>query len=398
MALAVSDIFEDGGTLLAEAGTGIGKTLAYLVPAILSRHRVLISTGTKNLQDQIYYKDLPALHEVLGVPFTATYMKGRANYLCLHHFADLVERDEPRTPVERAYLDTLTQWVDQTDTGDRSEIEDLPDDVPLWNDIAATSENCIGSDCARYDDCFITRMRQRAMESDLVVVNHHLLCTDAAVRHGAYGEVIPSCAYMIIDEAHQLEDVATQYFGLSVSSYRLDELARDAHRVAPVNSDTDPLLIARIRQAVDVARDHARSFFNSLLRLCAAGTRLRANADVLAPAADIAVDLIEALTNLETLLVEIENASTETLALARRTVEIRDQLKFLLDASDSDFVYFLESRGRAVFLRALPIDVSAIVRDRLLHRNAGTILTSATLTVDGSFTYIRDRLGLDDAL
>ena len=398
MALAVSDIFEDGGTLLAEAGTGIGKTLAYLVPAILSRHRVLVSTGTKNLQDQIYYKDLPTLHDVLGVPFTATYMKGRGNYLCLHHFADLVERDEARTPVERAYLDTLTQWVDQTETGDRSEIEDFPDDLPLWNEIAATSENCIGTECARYDDCFITRMRQRAMESDLVVVNHHLLCADAAVRHSAYGEVIPACAYMIIDEAHQLEDVATQYFGLSVSSYQLDELARDAIRISALTPDTDLLLIGRIRQTVDATRNHARAFFNSLLQLCASGARMRANAEMLAPAADMAVDLIGALSDLETLLVGIENASTEMLALARRTVEIRDQLTFLLNASDSDFVYFLESRGRAVFLRALPIDVSAIVRDRLLHRNAGTILTSATLTVDGSFTYMRNRLGLDDAL
>ena len=398
MAACVSDIFEDGGILLAEAGTGTGKTLAYLVPAILSRHRVLISTGTKNLQDQIYYKDLPALQQALDVPFTATYMKGRGNYLCLLRFADISDSDEPRTPVERAYLGTLSQWVEQTDTGDRSEIEDLPDDVPLWSEIAATSENCIGAECTRYDDCFITRMRQRAMESDLVVVNHHLLCADAAVRQSAYGEVIPTCTYMIIDEAHQLEDVATQYFGLSVSSYRLDELARDAHRIVALNHEADPLLTGNVRQAVDETRDHARTFFGSLLRLGTTGDRTRVTAETLAPAAADVGNLLTALSDLEGTLLGIPNASEETLALARRAVEIRDQLKFLLGASGGDFVYFLEVRGRAVFLRASPIDVSAIVRDHLLQRNAGTVLTSATLTVDGSFTYMRNRLGLDDAL
>ena len=398
MAACVSDIFEDGGILLAEAGTGTGKTLAYLVPAILSRHRVLISTGTKNLQDQIYYKDLPALQQALDVPFTATYMKGRGNYLCLHRFADISESDEPRTPVERAYLDTLSQWVEQTDTGDRSEVEDLPDDVPLWSEIAATSENCIGAECARYDDCFITRMRQRATESDLVVVNHHLLCADAAVRQSAYGEVIPTCAYMIIDEAHQLEDVATQYFGLSVSSYRLEDLARDAHRIVALNPEADPLLTGDVRQAIDKTRDHARTFFSSLLRLGTTGDRTRVTTETLAPAASEVGDLLAALSDLEGTLLGIPNASEETLALARRAIEIRDQVKFLLSASDSDFVYFLEVRGRAVFLRASPIDVSAIVRNHLLQRNAGTVLTSATLTVDGSFTYMRNRLGLDDAL
>ena len=398
MAASVSDIFEDGGVLLAEAGTGTGKTLAYLVPAILSGHRVLVSTGTKNLQDQIYYKDLPALQRALDVPFTATYMKGRGNYLCLHRFSDIVQGDEPRTPVERAYLTTLNQWAEQTDTGDRSEVEDLPDDIPLWNEIAATSENCIGSECARHDDCFITRMRQRAIESDLVVVNHHLLCADAAVRQSSYGEVIPTCTYMIIDEAHQLEDVATQYFGISVSNYRLDELARDAHRTVASVRAADPLVIGEVHRVIDATRDHARAFFGSLLRLRVTGDRTRVTTETLVPAAGPAGDLLAALSDLESTLVGIDNASEEILALSRRAIEIRDQVKFLLGASDSDFVYFLETRGRGVFLRASPIDVSTIVRDHLLQRNTGTILTSATLTVEGSFTYMRNRLGLDDAL
>ncbi|MXY16787.1 MAG: ATP-dependent DNA helicase, partial [Acidobacteria bacterium] len=213
MAAAVGDILAGGGVLLAEAGTGTGKTLAYLVPAILSGRRVLVSTGTRNLQDQIYYKDLPALREALGVPFTAAYMKGRANYLCLQRFESVLDGGEPHGRADSAYIDTLREWAAQTETGDRSEVEDLPDDYPLWNEISAASENCIGTECPRYDDCFVTRMRRQALESDLVIVNHHLLCADAAVRQSAYGEVIPSCACTVIDEAHQLENVATQYFG-----------------------------------------------------------------------------------------------------------------------------------------------------------------------------------------
>ena len=193
MAAAVADVFADGGVLLAEAGTGTGKTLAYLVPAILSRERVLISTGTKNLQEQIFFKDLPVLRDALGIPFTATYMKGRGNYLCLHRFEALKDSAAIRSRDE-AIRDraSSTSGRRQTETGDRAEIDDLPEDLPFWHDIAATSENCIGADCPRYNDCFVTRMRQRAAESDVVIVNHHLLCADAAVRQSAFGEVIPS--------------------------------------------------------------------------------------------------------------------------------------------------------------------------------------------------------------
>ena len=244
MAVAVARRFEAGGVLLAEAGTGTGKTLAYLVPAILSRQRVLISTGTKNLQEQIYFKDIPALRDALGVPFTATYMKGRANYLCLHRLDQLDHGRATRSATRCAslsraadaavnvFLPIIREWSARTETGDRAELADLPEDVPVWNDVSATAETCLGTECPRYDDCFVTRMRQRAAASDVVIVNHHLLCADAAVRQNAFGEVIPACANAIIDEAHQLEDVATQYFGYSVSNYRLEELARDVERLA----------------------------------------------------------------------------------------------------------------------------------------------------------------------
>src|SRR4051794_24342405 len=230
MAAAVAQCFEQGGVLLAEAGTGTGKTLAYLIPAILSRQRVLVSTGTKNLQEQIYFKDIPILRDALRVPFTATYMKGRANYLCLHRLDQL--NDSHAAAAHDVFLPIIRNWAARTDTADRAELSDLPEDLPFWNEVSATSESCIGTECPRYNDCFVTRMRQRAAESDVVIVNHHLLCADAAVRQNDYGAVIPSCSHAVVDEAHQLEDIATQYFGFSVSTYRIEDYARDVERFA----------------------------------------------------------------------------------------------------------------------------------------------------------------------
>src|SRR5215472_11978351 len=264
MASAVADCIEHGGMLVAEAGTGTGKTLAYLVPAILSRKRVLVSTGTRNLQEQIYFKDLPVLKQTLGVPFTATYMKGRGNYLCLHRFDELKAGPAIHSREEAAAIETIDEWARRTETGDRAEMEDLPEDLPFWTDIAATSENCIGAECPRFNDCFVTKMRQRAAEADVVIVNHHLLCADAAVRQNAYGEVIPACHRAIVDEAHQLEDVATQYFGYSVSTWRLEELARDIERALTAIAGEDRTAKADLTKAIERLRDYARSFFSEL--------------------------------------------------------------------------------------------------------------------------------------
>src|SRR3954449_3319538 len=269
MAAAVARVFERGGVLLAEAGTGTGKTLAYLVPAILKGERVLISTGTKNLQEQIYFKDIPALRQALDVPFKAAYMKGRANYLCLHRLDQLNEG--VGLAANDVFLPIVREWAGRTDSGDRAELQDLPEDVGFWNDVAATADTCLGSDCPRYDDCFVTRMRQRAAEADVVIVNHHLLCADAAVRQSKYGEVIPGFTRLILDEAHQLEDVATQYFGFSVSTYRFDELARDVERLAV----DDRAAKTEITKAIDRLREHARAFFAELAFAHRGGGRVK---------------------------------------------------------------------------------------------------------------------------
>jgi ATP-dependent DNA helicase DinG len=402
LADAVSGLFDGGGVLLAEAGTGTGKTLAYLIPAILSRRRVLVSTGTKNLQEQIFFKDLPVLRQALDVPFKAAYMKGRANYLCLHRFESWRDGLQIKTVDEMRHIRLIDEWAGGSETGDRAELEELPEDAPIWNDIAAGAENCIGSECPRFADCFVTRMRQRAAESDVVIVNHHLLCADAAVRQSAFGEVIPECHYAVVDEAHQLEDVATQYFGRAISTYRVEDFARDLERAAAGD------LIADREKADDIAddvrrlRSHAQVMFAALQMVrvesgAGAENRIRIRRRHMTSIADEGLALAGALEAVEADIALAKDVPEEVLALARRARELRDDLRFLLRADDPDYVYFLEVRGRGVYLRASPIDVSAIVREVLLDRMKGVVLTSATLTTDGSFEYLRGRLGVRDA-
>ena len=408
MADAVAAAFADGGILLAEAGTGTGKTLAYLVPAILSRQRVLISTGTKNLQEQIYFKDLPVLRSSLGIDFSATYMKGRANYLCLHRF-DAIRNEGAQaafpsfvTNADEAHqLRLIERWMLTTETGDRSEIEDLPEDLPFWKEIAASAENCIGTDCPRYNDCFITRMRQRAAASDVVIVNHHLLCADAAVRQSAYGEVIPECSHAIIDEAHQLEDVATQYFGKAAGSHRVDDLIRDGLRMLGANMVADREQADAIANDLHRIKDYTRTFFAGLQMLRyelpgaqAGDARARIGPAHTARFADEGAGLTGALQGLVSDISLAKDVPEDVLALGRRAAELREDLNFLIRADDPAYVFYLEIRGRGVYLRASPIDVSEIVREVLFDRMRVTVLTSATLSVDQSFEYLRQRLGI----
>ncbi len=418
MAAAVATAIEDGQTLLAEAGTGTGKTLAYLIPAILSRQRVLVSTGTKNLQEQVFFKDLPALRDTIDVPFTATLMKGRSNYLCLHrweNYRDAVSGDTGTSGRlieigDHVLLPVIQEWAGHTRTGDRAELRDLPEDLPLWKEISADADTCLGTECPRYGDCFLTLMRQRAAESDVVIVNHHLLCADASVRQGAYGEVIPSCPTLVVDEAHQLEDVATQYFGVAFSNFRVDDLVHDAERLLA----TTAIEIERLEEAARALThitDRTRIFFAALSlarTMTASGgdTRVRYTGDAMADCAEEGLMLAGALEELEralggrraTLESETIDDVDETVAtIARRARDLRQDLRFLLRADDQDFVFYLEQRGHGTFLRASPVDVSRIVRDALFDRFRTVVLTSATLAVDGSFDYIKGRLGIGAA-
>jgi ATP-dependent DNA helicase DinG len=396
----VARVFADGGTLVAEAGTGTGKTLAYLVPAVLSGRRVLISTGTRTLQDQIYYKDLPALARALGIDIRAAYMKGRTNYLCLHRF-DRLREAEAGLPVEdRRWLPRLAEWAAATDTGDRSEIEDLPDDLPFWTELSATREQCLGRECPRFGECFITRMRERAAEADIVIVNHHLLCADASIRQDAFGEVIPACDLAVIDEAHQLEDVVTQYFGVALSTHRLDEFARDTTAAIATVPAGEARFAVSLSMATSEVQQDARHLFDlarlELRRRDGGGDRMTltaAAAERLAPAGTGLADALDRLVGLTTSRADLEDLA----AIALRASALQDDLAVLLAADDARFVHFIEARGRGVSLRAAPIDVAGIVREAVLGDRHATVLTSATLTVEASFDYMVGRLGIAGA-
>ena len=243
MAEAVLRAFEQKRHLIVEAGTGTGKTLAYLVPAIAaacgSGARVVISTGTKNLQEQLMEKDIPFLQDVLPAKFRAAVMKGRNNYACLHR----IKRAESMPVLEGLdevdHFDEVFRWVTQTSTGDRAELSNLPENLPFWRHIDARSDTCLGQQCADFEPCFITRMRQRAIDADIIVVNHHLFFADLALRNGAYGSVLPDYAAVILDEAHQIEDVASEYFGAQVSTYQIDDLLRDAGMLKLEDRETE---------------------------------------------------------------------------------------------------------------------------------------------------------------
>jgi ATP-dependent DNA helicase DinG len=429
MALATASVLDTGGTLLAEAGTGTGKTLAYLIPAILARQRVLVSTGTKNLQEQIYFKDLPALAAVLDVPFTATLMKGRSNYLCLHRLHAVM--DEPPAPAlfdaggrdaaERAvFLPVIQDWAATTATGDRAELRDLPEELPLWDDVSAVADACLGTECSQYVECFVTRMRQRAAESDIVIVNHHLLCADAAVRHGSFGEVIPSCPTLVVDEAHQLEDVATNYFGIALSNYRVDDLVRDGERLVAAahasrrgqrEDGTWPREhIEHTARAFSRVAEHARRFFAEI-GAARVGTGTMQDGRVRYTAASFleplesglsltgALEAAQATVTLARQAAQAPDPALDAAAetAARRAGELYDDLRQLLRGDDPDLVYSLEIRGRGVFLRASPVDVSRLVREAVFDRFRTLVLTSATLAVDGSFDYVKGRLGVREA-
>jgi ATP-dependent DNA helicase DinG len=401
LAERVAEIFTTGGTLVAEAGTGTGKTLAYLVPAVLAGRRVLISTGTRTLQEQVFYKDIPELARSLQLEVRAACMKGRTNYLCLHRFHRLQEAKAGLTHDEQGWLARIGEWTEETSTGDRSEIDDAPDEFPLWAELSATSEQCLGRDCSYYADCFVTRMRDRAAEADLVIVNHHLLCADAAVRAAEFGEVIPECDLAVVDEAHQLEDIATQYFGVSVSTFRVDELVHDASRAIGVLPPEEGRLAVALTEYVRAVQARGRSWLDVCrLELRRAGVdRLVVDEEI---AGRVAMDAARFREALEALCAAIRGCvepPRDLSAIGERAGSMRREAETLVAATGADprFVRYIEARGRGVFVRAAPIDVSEIVSGTILGQRTATVLTSATLTVDSTFDYVVGRLGLQTA-
>jgi len=391
MSGAVAEVFREGGTLLVEAGTGTGKTLAYLIPAVLSGQRVVISTGTKNLQEQLYYKDIPLLRKAMKVPFTACLMKGRGNYLCLTHYAQFAMQPSFRVFQEASHFDAVARWAGATKTGDRAEIPGAPERLDFWKGISARSENCTGRDCAEYERCFVTRLRQRAAESDIIVVNHHLLFADLMVREGSYGEVIPEYDHLILDEAHQLEDVATQYFGLLVSNVRVDDLARDAESVWDARAKGRSL--SQAKAGLGRLKNAGHALFESYR---SKEERYRLEASATPPLQQrLRQSFLKELAAVRAQLGGIPDPDESTVALVRRASEIEHDLTSVLTSNDPEVVSWCEQRERSVALRSSPINVAPLMQSLVFDKKRTVVMTSATLAVEDSFDYMSTRLGVE---
>ncbi len=451
MAKAIEQAFADRRHLIIEAGTGTGKTLAYLLPALRrarsEKQRIIISTGTKNLQEQLYFKDIPFLESVLADagPLRVCYMKGRANYLCKQKLYAL--RDNPILSGldDISQFHTILQWERTTETGDRAEIDDLPESSALWHKLDARSEVCLGQTCPNWEPCFITQMRRKALESDLVIVNHHLFFADLSIKQQAAGApdagILPEAAIVIFDEAHELEDVASQYFGIALTSHRFDELARDTESMLRAKGASS----AAIESSTATLRERSRLFFSSLPETNAAQPgrmEFTDRADFLEAHGDSYLGALNALVRLEGELDRVRDVE-EAAGLRKRAADIRVHLKFLLESTDPNTVFWIERRAASslrnaarnataprspmpvvstgglskpeasrmagaerplylsltTHLQATPIDVSQLLAETLFANYSSVILTSATLTVadsegKASFHHLKKRLGI----
>lgn len=403
MAQAVEQAIEERRHLIVEAGTGTGKTLAYLLPVIRSGKRVIISTGTKNLQEQLFHKDIPFLEQTLfpegNRKLSVCYMKGRNNYLCRKKLYDLTGQPLLSGLEEIEQYRAIAAWEQTTQSGDGAELASLPEASALWHKLDARADTCLGQKCSSWDKCFVTEMRRRGMESDIIIVNHHLFFADLGIKqqaeHAPDVGILPDAGTVIFDEAHELEDVAGSYFGISVSAARLEELCRDVEASLQRNQR----YTASLSGAIKSLRERSGFFFSRLPegdgRFAFENRR-----EFLEENGDEFVGLRQSLVRLGA---EIENLSSkpeEVFAFTRRAKELHVQLGFLMESEDKNTVFWIERRtgGREkITIQATPIDVGPILRECLWSKLESSVLTSATLAVGGGFDYIRGRLGIEHA-
>lgn len=391
MAEAISRAIEEKKHLIAEAGTGTGKTFAYLIPAILSGRKVIISTGTKNLQDQLFKKDLPIIRRALAAPFRAALLKGRRNYLCAYrleasrHFAAGFSREET------AALERIHLWAGRTRTGDISEMTDLSEDSPFWQQATSTVDNCLGQECPDYADCFLAKARRKAMESEIVVVNHHLLCAEWSLRDGGFGELLPKVDVVIVDEAHQLAETASEFLGLSVGARQLNDLAKDTDteclKEAPDRTDLR-LAAGALEQTAKEARlafgiEPRRGPWNEVQE----NPQIRQGIEALR----------EHLCALGALLKTAAERGKGLENCAERGEELELKLKSLMEDESGEWVRWFETHKRTFTLNRTPIDVAGEFRKFVEKFGAAWIFTSATLSVAGRFDHFSAGLGIEEA-
>ena len=391
MAEIVEQAFQNKRHALVEAGTGTGKTLAYLLPAIRSGRRVVVSTATKSLQEQLFAKDVPFLQKHFAPELKVAVMKGRGNFLCRQKLYDMADQPVLKGLDEVDWFAQMRDWEKVTETGDRAELTFLPDDASMWGKLDARRDACSGQKCAEFKRCFVTAMHQRAAEADVIIVNHHLFFADLALRGDDFGSILPEYAAVIFDEAHEIEDVASDYFGREVSNYRFEELARDtdlALRLARTEGASLPRRVARMRE-------RARAFFETFPpREGRFPFDPKHRAAFLEQNRESYDEFLAAIKSLESEIAALREKPEPVLQMARRAAELRNELVFLLESEERNFVYWYERRNKGIFLAATPIDVSGILRERLFEQFDTIVLTSATLAVGGRFDFLKQRLGI----
>ncbi len=393
MARAVAKTIADHGVLLAEAGTGTGKTLAYLVPALLSGGKVIISTGTKALQDQLFHRDLPAARRALKAPVTVALLKGRANYVCRHHLQRNLADGRFTQRDDAVWLRRIARFAETATSGDRAEAEGVPEDANAWHYAVSSRENCLGSECGHFKDCFVMAARKKALDAEVVVVNHHLFFADLWLKDEGVAELLPACNTIILDEAHQLADTAAQFFGDTLSTGQVLDLAGDTRRQAAVKAGDFPALRRAAEDLAKAARDLRLAFPQHPIK--ATATELGRHEkwpdalEVFAKSLDDTVKLLETQAERDS---DLKNCFERAQAL-------RDTLAGWRRADDpaTPRVHWLETTLASLLLHATPLSVGALFGARLDERAQAWILTSATLAIDGDFTHLKARLGIEDA-
>lgn len=414
MAEAVAKAFASKRHLLVEAGTGTGKTLAYLVPAVATGKRIIISTGTKNLQEQLFKKDIPFLQSVLPSPFSATYLKGRSNYVCLQRLQQAEMAPILTGLDDSQHFDVIRRWAVDTDTGDKVELTSLPDKLNFWRDIDARSDICIGQKCPKFDDCFITKARLRAVESNIIIVNHHLFFADLALRDKEWGRVLPDYDAVIFDEAHMIEDIAMTYFGSSINNYQIEDLVRDVNSLM-INDVFAAKELTKAAIRMQTMWDNFRLNFDGVAAAASSRGTLGEEGrfiirnemfwitnengeSVWTEAGERYCAFLHAIDRLSSTILKLKDPPPEMEAITRRVHQLKFDLEFIVTGQKDDFVYWGERRGRFIYLHATPINSSSILSDRLF-KNVGTvIMASATLTGGGSFEFVKSRYGVDEPL
>jgi len=392
MAREVEAALAEHRHLLIEAGTGTGKTLAYLLPVLASGRRVLISTGTKNLQEQLLAKDVPLLARALGRELKVVNMKGRGNYACKHKVQALQEQPALLELEELDQYRRIRAWAAESAIGDQAEIPFMPENSRLWQRLSARRETCTGSKCPLYDDCYLTLLKQRAADAELIVVNHHLFFADLVLKQRNLDGVLPPYDAVVFDEAHELESTASQYFGVAISNVQIEDLARDLeHGLRALALGT-----ADLGKRAERVRTSAQQLLG---RVAAREGRwpFERRDEFLAENSDFYDSCVHALAHAESGLDAIAEKPEEVHNLLRRLQETRAKLVQVFESEEENLVYWVERQAKRITLQASPLDVAALLREMLFEPTDTAILTSATLAVNGSFEYLRGRLGLEHA-